>query len=171
MDNTDVEAEKDGSTWVVGGANGAGVPYQVSWKCKRCRTTAVVSIDVFAGLDDGITPVDLGDDRDGSGSTDAGGVILGGGRLGNPEAEATVFPNPAFQTVQARLEVYESSQEISVQIVDMQGRIVSQENLGVLEVGEVQYQVQLFDMPVGTYHLVLLGDGIPMSTNTFMLQR
>lgn len=171
MDNTQVEAYKEGSTWVVGGANGAGNPYQVTWKCKRCRTTAVISIDVVGSLDNGITPVDLGGDRDGPRDTGSGSVILGGGRLANPGADATVYPNPAYQTIHAKLEVYESAQEISVQIVDMQGRIVSQENLGVLEVGEVQYEVQIFDQPVGTYHLVLLGDGIPMSTNTFMLQR
>ena len=69
-----------------------------------------------------------------------------------------VFPNPTRDFIMLSYEVIEAT-DISVQIFDMQGRLMSVYNNLSSTAGEHQHRINVSDFPVGNYNIVIAAEG------------
>ena len=69
-----------------------------------------------------------------------------------------VFPNPTRDFIMLSYEVIEAT-DISVQIFDMQGRLMSVYNNLSSAAGEHQHRINVSDFPVGNYNIVINAEG------------
>jgi len=73
--------------------------------------------------------------------------------MGQSESLA-LFPNPSTDKVQVDWMGLSSSEEVSVELIDAAGKIVSSPK-GTLETGEWHLELNIVDLPKGTYYLHL----------------
>jgi len=73
-----------------------------------------------------------------------------------------VFPNPARDFVLLNYEVIEAT-DISVQVFDMQGRLMQVYNNVSSAAGEHQHRINVSNFPVGNYNIVINAEGQRLS--------
>lgn len=73
------------------------------------------------------------------------------------ELTMSVFPNPVLREAVVRFTI-ERTQLVTLDVFDLLGRRVMQRELGVLETGEHEVQLDLQRLPTGLYIVRLTGD-------------
>jgi hypothetical protein len=72
------------------------------------------------------------------------------------EWEVNIFPNPTSATLYVSFNLPQSD-EVSIKLYDMQGKLIITRNIGIKETGEHQEVIDLTDIPMGTYTCSISG--------------
>jgi len=83
--------------------------------------------------------------------------------------ELNVFPNPATDWINIRIEAAENAEAI-LQMFDLSGRMIEQRNWDLFR-GANQQQLSLSNIPKGTYFIQVLVDGQPFRARKVTLSR
>lgn len=73
--------------------------------------------------------------------------------------EVKLFPNPTSSELSIRFNLSETA-NISYQILDANGKLINSTELGVLSPGEHEFSADFSNLPVGSYAVNILRDGM-----------
>lgn len=87
-----------------------------------------------------------------------------------PQAALELYPNPAVDNATLRFSLAEATTQATLKIMDANGRLLRELPLGALPAGTHSQQLNLHDLPAGTYHCVLEAQG-KQQTRSLVIQR
>jgi 2',3'-cyclic-nucleotide 2'-phosphodiesterase (5'-nucleotidase family) len=83
------------------------------------------------------------------------------------EANVSIYPNPAYSQATARFEA-EGNATVRYQVFDLTGRLVMSRNLGRLNQGSHDIEINTGDLGTGSY-ILRIGEGVRTATAKFLV--